>query len=310
LSSVPIPTTTPDLALVRALIGWGPPAVARAWDSLDPAWRGRLEALLPAVEPEPAAARAALAREHAAASRIDPAHVHPSWWVRALQDESPAVRRVVAAHVPAAIAEALGRDLHPDADALRADRPPHPGALEWALTLWTERLVGGPATRQDDPPVIALLTRLRGHDRYRLVHLIDLAKRSCAPKTPVTGDPRPLPPRDQIRIKRFRRLWGELDPRLARIAVWDLDETADVLDRAISPLGLITIGRLLAAVEPHRVRWALQHLPYRVVRWLRPRITLKNPFVRRRTLLDWETRIFQAAADGLPDEGDEGGDPS
>lgn len=309
MSSLPDPPTTAmDLAVLRSLIGWGGADAARTWDRLGAGWRERLEAFGEEVEEEPEGARASLRRAHAAGARPDPAHVHPSWWIRALKGESPAVVRAVAAHAPPAMAEVLRRDLFLDAEDLRPDRPPHPEALQWALALWTERFVGGPAALPEDPPVIAALTGLGPHELYRLVHVTGLAKRSYGLKTPQAGDPHPPGPRDLVRLARFRRLWGRKDPRLDRIANWDMDETADVVDQMLSPLGLITVGRLLAVVEPHRTRWVLQHLPYAVARWLRPRITLKNPFVRRRTLLDWEMQIFQAAVDDLRDEGRPVGD--
>src|SRR5439155_8927053 len=110
---------------------------------------------------------------------------------------------------------------------------------------------------EDDPPAIACLTRLGPHDLYRLVYMTGLAKCSAAPKLPETGDPHPLSPRDRDRLQRLRRLRGKLDPRLVQVAIWDLDEIAEVKDRTLPPLGLITVGRLLAACEPYRTRWAL-----------------------------------------------------
>jgi hypothetical protein len=53
---------------------------------------------MPGLDPE--TARDRLRREHAALARPDLSRVHPSWWVRALKEETPSVRRAVAANVP------------------------------------------------------------------------------------------------------------------------------------------------------------------------------------------------------------------
>ena len=44
-------------------------------------------------------------------------------------------------------------------------------------------------------------------------------------------------------------------------------------------LGLVSVGRLLAAVEPHRSRWALQHLPYEIAKAIGARIEPGGPKV-------------------------------
>jgi hypothetical protein len=74
-------------------------------------------------------------------------------------------------------------------------------------------------------------------------------------------------------------------------------------DQKIERLGLITVGRLLADAEPHRVRWALQHLPYNLAKFTRARVTLTNPRVAGARLLAWEERLFQEASDRLRAEG-------
>ena len=51
--------------------------------------------------------------------RADLEQIHPSWWVRALQDESPAIQRLVAADGPPALTGALLAGL-----PIAARRPP------------------------------------------------------------------------------------------------------------------------------------------------------------------------------------------
>ena len=65
--------------------------------------------------------------------------IHPTWLIRALQDESPTVRAVVAAHGPPIVRRALLAS----GVAADFDHDPHPEALAWVSALWTERLVGG-----------------------------------------------------------------------------------------------------------------------------------------------------------------------
>src|SRR5262245_52779954 len=104
------PPGTADRALLRALAGWGRAGGERFWDHFSPAWRDRLRAGWESGAAGVAAPEAAveiLGREHAAEARPDPDRVHPSWWVRALQDESPAVRRAVAIHAPEPIRGAV-----------------------------------------------------------------------------------------------------------------------------------------------------------------------------------------------------------
>ncbi len=128
------PSTTAGLAFAAAVRAWGPPGEGEAVESL----------------------RAMLRAE--ATADLD--WIHPTWLLRALQDESPAVRAAVAAHGPPAVRRALLAS----GGVPAPDRAPHPEVLAWVSALWAERLVGGAVECADDPPAIVALTqRPLGH---------------------------------------------------------------------------------------------------------------------------------------------------
>ena len=102
---------------------------------------------------------------HVSSIRAELAHVHPSWLVRALQEESPAVKRVVAASVPESLRHAIQAGLLLDSQDLVTERPVHPMFRDWVMGLWTERLVGGEAARDDDPPALLAICGLSPRDR-------------------------------------------------------------------------------------------------------------------------------------------------
>src|SRR5262249_61598380 len=115
-----------------------------------------------------AEARERLRDAHRNETRVDLARLHPSWWARGLREESPAVRRAVVAAAPEPIRARVQADLLLDNDDLRAERPADPEVLEWACSLWTERLVGGEPRKADDPPIIVAMSGLSLRDSYRL----------------------------------------------------------------------------------------------------------------------------------------------
>jgi hypothetical protein len=303
--------TTADRALLRALASWGGPDGDRFWDLLpDP----RREAFRSAWEQEAgrwpsAAARRELRREHEAQARPDPGRIHPTWWIRALQDESPAVRRVVVAHAPTPNREAVRGGLHlADAD-LADDGRAHPEALQWALSLWSERLVGDLPERPDDPSVIRAITQPDREFVRRLVDTAGLAKRAYAVADgaePDEDEETPDDPEGRARLEAFRASWGPPDPALVRVARQDLRVAAPA-GLEWPALGLTTIGRLLAVVDSYRVRWAIQHLPYAVAKFTRSRMSLKHPLVSAQALVTWEGRALRLAWDRLREEADESG---
>ncbi len=293
---------TGDLTLARARIAWGGPDRERIWDRFTPDWRDRLRAAWASEltrGTDPASALELLRQEQAAEARFDPARVHPSWWVRALQDESPAVRRLVAARAPEPIGEAVRSALELGPDALQTDHPPHPDALQWVLSLWSERLIGGPDTSRDDPSVIEAISQLSSRSLSRLIAATGLAKWAYALQGNTAAievePPSGLSPHQEERLEHFRRHWTTLDLRAVRVARDDHQGIGQHTAADLRRLGLITFARLMTTAEPRRIRWALQHLPYPAARFLRSRMSLKNPHLFGRELVAWEERIFRAA---------------
>jgi hypothetical protein len=288
----PPPLSPADQSLLRAAMVWGRDPGSGFWRRFRD---GRREALSRAWEDDPPGNAALsldrLRREHAAQARPDLSRVHVSWWVRALQGEPRSVRAAVVGNLPAGIAEALRDGLKLKPEEIRPDRPPSPGALRVALALWTERLVGDLAERAEDPPVIVALTRFDNRTVSRLIRMSGLAKWS------LTGSPLPAPgaggrgkatlgllglggrksrkreadPKDVARLDRLRSMLAALDPRFVGVAANDIEAALAVKDEhPEARLGLVTVARLLVAADPHRVRWALQHLPYQAARSVRP----------------------------------------
>ncbi len=286
-----------DRALIAALRAWGGAGVDRTRGRFSSPWRSRLAAAWSASRRlTPEAAWDDLRRDHDASTRLDPARVHRSWYVRALQDEPPSVLRAVAAHAPRPIARAIREGRGLDESDLATDHPADPEAVRWALDLYAERMVGDVPGRGDDPPVVVALSRFGPRDLARLVRTAGLLKLAFA-----ESGPRPSPraegrvrftAADRVRFGFFRRLVGEADPRLVPAAVADLDAIEGDRKRALGRLGLVTLGRLLALSEPHRARWAIQHLPYGVARLARVKRASPLPRGPRGT---WEAWIFGAA---------------
>ena len=92
---------------------------------------------------------------------VDLGRVHPSWLVRALREESPAVQRLVAASLRGShCVISVQAGLLLDSQDLISERAAAPEVASWVMALWTERLVGGEAERADDPPALIVLGRL------------------------------------------------------------------------------------------------------------------------------------------------------
>lgn len=287
-----------DRALLTALRGWSERVDARFWNRFAPQWRQILQSgwdEIGGLSLEEAQDR--VRREHQAQRQPDWSRIHPSWWLRALKNESPAVQRVVVAHAPQSIREPLQTGLGLSDEDLRAFKSPHPEALSVALTLWSERLVGDWPDR-DDPPVIVALTQLDLGDLTRLIAAVGLAKWTLAGSEGEASKPHSQSRAIQLAV---RTAFATIDPQFKSQAQLDLVHFRQVDQDKLGSIGLLTFARLLEASEPYRMRWALQHLPYSVAKLLRARMSRTKP--SDPTLVSWETQLLQFVWDRLREDG-------
>lgn len=274
------------------------------WHRLEKSWSQRLRAFslsASAAALDQLAALQRLRRMHEVSMRVDLSRVHPSWCVRALKEESPAVRRVVAASAPEPLRSAIRTGLSLDADDLAGDRLANPEVLSWALVLWTERLVGGDPARTDDPPAISVLTRLSPRRGYAICRLAGEIKGRLG---------RPNPGQERPSAGRFPPMSGiqdslaAADPRFLEQVSRDLQSKSlakvPVRHRA-ARIGILTVARLLANCEPFRLRWALQHWPYPIAKLIRS--LLPAPADCSEFLARGESLILKTAWDRLNLEG-------
>ena len=285
-----------DQALVAALAAWGG---VEALPLLRRFGTQRARELAGALVPDPPADPLRLLRDARSAQLgPDPARVHPSWYVRALQDESPAVRRVVAGATDEPLRSTLIRGLGLDPADLTTDHPDEPEARRIALALWTERLVGDLPRRDDDPPAVDALATPGPVGLYRLLRLCGLARRSVVPGATIDE-------RNRVMADRFTAfrsaIHGPIDPRLVRLMANEWTATEPFGRHRLAGFGLLTLGRLLNRADPYRVRWALQHVPYPIAKRLR--IAASRPEASVREILSLEARVLDAARDRLREEG-------
>jgi len=289
--------TIADRTLILALRAWGGDELERTRGRFSGPLRERVAAgWAGSRKATPELAWDELRRDHQASIRPDPARVHRSWYVRALQDESPAVVRAVAANARASIAGAVRGGLGLAEGDIATDHPADPEAVRWALALYAERMIGDVPGRGDDPPVVVALSRFSPGDLALLARTTGLVKLAFAIEgtrpTPEDEALVRLTAGDRVGLGYFRRHIGEADARLVPAARLDLAAIDGDRRRGLGRLGLVTFGRLLAAAEPHRARWAVQHLPYPIARLTR--VKWPSPLPRRpRTA--WESWVFEAA---------------
>jgi hypothetical protein len=209
-----------------------------------------------------------------------------------LREESPSVRRAVVAAAPEPLRSRVQAALLLDNDDLRAERPADPEVLEWACSLWTERLVGGEPGQDDDPPVIAAMSGLSLRASYRLCRYAGELKLALA------GQPGAA--------EWARAFAATVGPEFAVIARHDLRAASSAVAklpprRRSARIGLLTIARLLADAEPFRARWALQHWPYAIAKLVR---SLMPPAAKRSpVMMQVEAEILKTARDRLTLEG-------
>jgi hypothetical protein len=302
--------THADHALLLSFLAWrersptGLDFVSRCWQRLDPSRAARLRDVWERETTafgldDPAAAREQLRRTHAATARVELGRVHPSWWIRALQEESPAVQRIVAASAPAVVGQAVRDGLLLDSQDMAVERLISPEVLDWTLALWTERLVGGEPERPDDPPAIFVLSRLSPRAAYRLCHMMGIAMRVLAGQ-----DPEHDSPANQARWEWLQTRLASVNLRFRVQAQGDVQSvTAPKVPRRhhAARIGLGTLARLLTDCEPFRVRWALQHWPYPITKLVR--FLMASASKRSTTGLQSESLILKAAWERLTLEG-------
>ncbi len=277
-----------DQALVASLAAWGG---VEALPLLRRFGAQKARVLAGALVPEPPPDPLAYLRT-AGKSQLGPdlRRVHPSWFVRALREESPAVRRVIVGDSPEPLRTLLLRDLGLSLDDLVPDRPVDPDSRGVAHALWTERLVGDLPHHADDPPVVEALATLGPVGLYRLVRLCGLAKRAILPGSTILAVGRIM----DERFAFFRgRLGGPFDPRLVQMAANEWTSTESLGRHRLAGFGLATFGRLLNQADAYRVRWALQHVPYPIAKRLR--VAASRPEASVRAVVALEGRVLEAA---------------
>jgi hypothetical protein len=240
-------------------------------------------------------ALATLRREHAAQARPDLGRVHPSWCLRGLRAETPAVRRAAVASTPGPLQAVLRAGLGLADQGLEPVSRAVPAALTWVAALWTERLVGDVPARADDPPVVRVLTAHSPRAAVRLVRTAALAKWAAS-----RAEPPCLPALVRRRFDRLREALAGADDRLRAFADRDVGAVRD-RSRVWSRLGAVTVARLLSLADPYRVRWTLQHLPYTKAKALRGLMPGKP--TAGASWAVWEARVLAVATDRLRDEG-------
>lgn len=297
METSPSTLTTADWALIRLLAGREEVVSPEFWRSFRADWGDRLRLAWDSATTENGESTLnELRLEHAEQARPDLQRVHPSWFIRGLQGESPSVQRVIVARASPSIRETLRVGLGLSHEDLEADRAPHEHALRWALALWTERLVADRPERVDDDLSIVALTRLRARQTFRIVRAAGLAKWAMAGEAPpaVRG-------RERERFDEFERLFRSSAPGLRQWAGRDLAGLDRSKPHPLARLGMVTIARLLDEAEPHRVRWALQHVPYPVAKLMRSLMSTRPK--RDPALFRCETEILRIAWDGLRQHG-------
>jgi hypothetical protein len=277
-------------------------SIGRDW--LAPAWLARLRG---ALEDSASSQRSSVASKaldrlrimHRASARVDLGRVHPSWLVRALQEESPAVQRFIAGSTSASLRDALQSGLLLDSHDLATERAPSTEVSGWVMALWTERLVGGEPERADDSPAIMVLSRLSPRAGYRLCRLAGLYKIILAGHERLGRD-RAIEHARRHSLEDHLATTNQDFVAQARLDIKKSNAAKWPARHLPARVGLSTIARLLIDAEPFRLRWALQHWPYPVAKLVRSLIpTDDSP---RNALRLAESLILRIAWDRLHQE--------
>ncbi len=292
-SPAPAPVDA-DRALVLSCLAWpewtsreaalsiGEPShdfVLKLWNWIEASWLRRVSAVWTGESagelPDRQTARERLRAMHVAASRLDVDRVHPSWLVRALREETPAVASIAARHGPDATRAVARRALGGSGANANATSHVRAEVVAWVLSLWTERLVGGRSETAADPPEIVAITQLSRLEALRLFRLWGFSKLALAGAHPQRKRPRPR----EIE----RRKWIEAETArepgslraMAQADVQAQAKSTALLPRKMALLGVLGLARLCKDSDPFRLRWALQHLPYTIAKHIRSTIPKK-----------------------------------
>lgn len=280
-----------DRLFLQAVGAWAGPDPT---PYLAPPWRGRIAAPSCGLAEGPEAIRRLLRDEHAADLRPDLDRVHPSWCRRALQGESSTVVRAAVAGAPGPLRDRLREELGLSDDDLKPSGAAHPEALACLSALWTEPFVGGPPPGGDDPPIVAAIGGLPRGELTRLLSLAGLAKAAASGGAGAVAPPA----RIAARLEAFRAEWGDLEGPLRRLAAEDVARQGGADIAHLPRIGLVTAARLLAGAEPHRARWAMQHLPYPTARFVRAEMDREPPpGLMGDAIWTWEGRVLAMARD-------------
>ncbi len=226
---------------------------------------------------------------HKAQMLPDLSRVHFTWLVRALKDESGAVQRIVAASQDEPLRSRLLNACHLDRNALKTDYAPKPFAMNAVLSLWTERLVGDIPPHAGDAPIVQAVTTLHPVSLCRLARLTGLCKLSR-----LDANLPSLRTRNRDRLAWFASQLAEPeDLRVLKVARHDRQLTQTSKQNSLEMLGVFTWSRLLAQVDDYRLRWALQHIPYPVVKRIRG--LAAQPQSKVRAVIAWENQVFEVA---------------
>ena len=242
-----------------------------------------------------------LRKLHVSSVSAELPRVHSTWLIRALQEESPAVQRMVAASLTGPLRHSIQAGLLLDEQDIASERPVNLFVRDWVMGLWTERLVGGEPVRSDDPPALFAVYGLSLRAGLRLCRMAGLGKMVVASEASATGL---LGPLNRQRSEWLKDNLRGTEPEFEECARRDLRSIV----RSSLPrrhhggrLGLFTIARLLADSEPFRLRWALQHWPYAIVKLIRS--IMANPSSRDQAILRGESRVLKIAWERLTLEG-------
>ena len=248
-----------------------------------------------------------LKRAHRAEVRPDFDRIHPTWWLRALREEPPSVRAIIARHGPPQVRAALSPESDPLPNEARKHQAIPEEILNWVLALWAERLVGDLPEREDDPFAIAALTRFDDRSIFRLFRLTGLVKLALAGSRGKELRHVRLRSVDLDRIDGFLRFFVPLAPGMQATARRDIQAVVDRLEgrttsnQRLALVGLSTFGRQLSCCEPYRVRWALQHLPYPIAKRIRNQMPRKP--LSGHAIMKVESLVLSAAWHRLNQEG-------